>query len=228
MLKHNAINNNRRRGRGIVRKAEIITDAMDYTVDIPEESQGDVLTAWKYVKDAISANMPLEGTILGQPAVFSIEAGSSIKHIKIYDDMAGIVAAPDPTAVKAQGSAPKVGYYDFSIDRVFIGQKVNITGLGYFDDGIDYYLPRYVNNEPAADAISAANLKNLIEAWHHEHVESYPIVIAPPQGLDLSDIDEARAYIKDYIDEQPTKADAKATKDPKAKAWTGWKGGVNT
>lgn len=203
-------------------KAEIVTDVFDYEVEIPEEHQT-ILEAWKFVKDAIKSGMPLDGKVLDQPCAFSIEAGSKIKHIKIYDDAAAAdkVAPPDPTAVE-KTQLPTNGFWHEEFIQLFAGQKVTVKVACYSKDGRLYLMPVYVNDTVACDMMGADNLKAVTEAWAKEFNDglNYEIVIS---SAPLADHEEIKAYIVDYAAWVEFAETDPAINKHDAKAWQGWK-----
>lgn len=203
-------------------KAEIVTDVFDYTVDIPEEHQT-TLDAWKYVKDAIGAGMPLEGEVLDKRCAFSIEQGSSIKHIRIYDDAAEDpkVAAPDPTAAM-QPQLPTNGFWHEEFLQLFAGQKVTVKVACYAKNKHLYLMPVSVNDTVACDMMGADNLKKVTEAWAKEFNDGldYEIIIS---NAPLVDHEEIKAYIVDYAEWVEFAEKDPAIDKHDAKAWQGWK-----
>ena len=209
-----------------MKKGEILTDAALYVADIPEEYAGDVVEAWKYVKDCIAAGMPLEGIAIDNRlhekpplSIFSIEDGAQVKHIRIYDDQDHSSMVAPPTGDDVEQPEEPTGFYKFRTDlATFLGQKFKVLGAAYHEEGHTYYLPMEIDDggpqlpKPAQEVLSEKNLADFIHYWKQSQGSDgtgYTVIVPPGQ---LPDYEEAAAYIQDYV-----------PKDKNAKAWQGWK-----
>lgn len=217
-------------------KVEIYTDVGDYVVDVPTDDAATPMEAWKYVKDALAAGMPLEGVVRGAlvgetRGLFSIEPGSVVKHILIRDDVeetVDLVAPPQPTVVKKQEGT---GLYDFSFTVPdFLGTDLKVAGTALYDANhqVRYFMPTTINGDRALDVIGIVNLKRFVDNWAQQTVPPGDAqhIIEPPQGMDTLDQDEVDAFVMDYVADI-NKGQAEEPKGDGAKAWQGWKEGAN-
>lgn len=213
-------------------KVEIYTDIADYVAELADEEATGTMEAWKHVKDAITSGMPLYGYIKSPTleiapryGLFSIEPGSLVKHIFVGEERS-VEAVEPPTTPSVL--SPVLGVRTFMIEGALMGSRVSVVGLALRSGRLktDYYMPTKANGERAADVVSPHNLGFIVNEWAgHEAHEGKYVVVLPPEGLDTLDLEEAEAYLKDFVaSHEEVEETADHVNRKTAKAWQGWKG----
>ena len=204
-------------------KAEILTDAGSYEVDVnPPEGchYSSLLDYWKAVQDTIAAGIPFD---YGR-GLLVLGSGVIIKHIiiaEVCDDVKQLTsddvkpATPDP---KTDG-----GFYTFIIGANYLGVPVSVKAQAFndLDHNRTICVPMEVDERPALDLIRPENLKVILES-HYLRGGYRPreyVVLTPP--AQLAGYEEAALYITDYITEEE---EISLTQPPRnAKAWSGYR-----
>lgn len=217
-----------------VRKAQVLTDVGIYTIEIPQDyAEMDLYDAWIYVKKQLKEGDPFEGSFSGGDAdsegtsgILSIEAGTVIKHIKVYDvyPIPRIEVLGDGLPVERE---VRPGLLNFQYKTKFAGQPLGIKGVVYTEQtGYQYYLPLWINTRPALEMLSAVNvIKALTLAIMDRDADQSAgtfEVMTPIEGLDSQE--EAVEWLKDYV---KTREDEYTRQSKQATSWPGWKGENN-
>lgn len=112
------------------------------------------------------------------------------------------------------------GVLMFHATTEYLGNKVRVKGWKLTQQeptSRTYYIVQEINGEPAYDRLAAEKLKKVFDDWATLNAPGPWLLITPP--AQLSSMEEALEYLKDYVAETSPEYKAKVKT---AKAWSGW------
>lgn len=110
----------------------------------------------------------------------------------------------------------------FNATTEYLGNKVKFKGYQLTRQEsapYTFYIVQEINGEPAYDRLAAEKLKKVFDDWATLNAPGPWLLITPP--AQLSNMEEALEYLKDYVAETSPEYKAKVKT---AKAWGGWAG----
>lgn len=148
------------------------------------------------------------------PYLFAIEPGAKVISTKLYT----------PTIAKHNADDHKEGtpegkIYSLHFKGEYLGNKIQISGIGLRTASTDYLLPLFVDGVHACDSMKGAALAQQVQLW--KETQGVPstdyLVILPDVPMTASD---AADYLEDYVRETdpPTHVHGNGS----ATAWPGW------
>lgn len=199
-------------------KAEILTDAGSYTVDVRTPEGGEfssLMKAWEFVDDTIMNAMPFEGDQL-----LVIGSGASLKHIRVFYANDDVKQGGHDVEDDAQ---TPYGFFKITAKVNCLGTDIEVGIQAFNDAQLNRitYLPMDIGGRPVQDVVAAPILKDLVESWRRKEGDTPDqYVVLVPQLLSYG---EAALYISDYIEETEKEKTIKDWTDAgvnTAKAWT--------
>lgn len=151
----------------------------------------------------------------GDPVMFRLGKDASIKSYVFYP------YSPLPKVEDPEDVGPVEGeVVPFTMRTEYLGNKLTVTGVELYQEGVFHFLPIKVNGEPQNAYIKPGALSQLLMAWAETErglpVTDY-LVIVPEVGMDYVTSSE---YLVDYVGQ--TNKERAGTN---AKAWNGWRPG---
>lgn len=194
-------------------KAEIKKGLQTYLIDLPMFIS--LEEAYKYaVILATGQDYHTQNDL-----ILDLGTSQQYDHIKVWYEQPQLPGLPMVEPPQAAG--PKEGPIPFTARLTFLEQKIQLEGAQEEYADKTYYLPAFINGVAALDAMNSDSLESLL--LHYAASTGVPatnaVVVMPHAAL--PDLEEAVAYLGDYVDEIRKTAGV-PTQKKTARAYTGW------
>jgi hypothetical protein len=171
-------------------KAEIITDASRYTLEL--QGFDDLGAATKFVSRQLLNTD--EAVFEGEDAVLAIDlVNSKVKSYKVWREVNPLMEQFKHVQPPDLKGPPEGTPYEWDNRVKFLGRTLFVYGLAYEWASRTYYLPLTIDGIPALDAMGADNLagamQDLTRDWPGAEI------VIPPVALPYQ---EAVLYLTDF------------------------------
>lgn len=199
-------------------KGKLLTEFGPLEFNFPEMETRE--SARDYIKEQLKKERTFQ---FAEGKLLELWPDTKIYGLEIWEE----ISKEDPTAVEDPFKPPAPGLDIKPADRFFkrdgsvefLGNMLEIKFQGYVGLYKDYYLPVYINagsnEEFATIALNPDNLVKALELWAAEYLNGEEEEIVVPAG-EFAGWEEAKEYIKDYVNQVEERIVPKDQKNAKA------------